>query len=432
MWRDPGTVNDPAHAVNLVVTNFSGGKRHTGRGAIDRGALRDMARLASDMRTSDGFIMAVQEMTSSDPGLPTRAVAFEEALDSKALSSFIPRVSTAWYPLEEKWGEKIQADGAYNEGLCVVTGDAGMVLMSWSLAPRQSAGPANVGSSTRVIDLPNFIFPGLEKDGSQGPWLESSIVINGTPETVHFRPAYYHGNRNSDPRVAQACLLGWRDGPVNGAFNPVCVLVNVHLSTLTSELREGGRGRMPNSDATFLRSMQLDLIARYVKEVQAETDGLPVIIAGDFNAEPDWPEMVSFADQVASTGLLSSAVCWKCGTLQRERPLVEFYSRSGVGWDLTTESPAHPTAPRLSTRAVCSNEECLEPRFTHKGHGQLLDNVFIVPGRNDSPWGVEIGVPHVDVRWGYSDHAAIVVPVRFYRPVDKSTEVDVGNADIRN
>lgn len=425
-------MKDPVHALNLVVTNFSGGKRHSGRGAIDQGALREMARLTSSMRTSDGFVVAVQEMTTDNPGLPVRAIAFEEALESRARSSFIPRVSTEWYPLEEKWGEKIQAGGAYSEGLCVVTGDTGLVLTPWSLAPAEAAGPANVTSPARVLDLPNFIFRGPRQESpDDGWWLESSIVINGKAESVQYRPAYYQGNRNSDPRVAQACLLGWFGGAGGGSYVPACVLVNIHLSTLTSELPESGRGRVSNSDASFLRRTQLDLIARYVKQVRAETGGLPVLIAGDFNAEPMWPEMVAFAGQLGAESLLGTAECWRCGTARQQRPKVPFYSRSGSGWDLTLERPNDVAEPRLITDAVCGNDECLEPLFTHKGHGQLLDNVFILPALRDSRWGVRVGVPRVDISWAYSDHAAIIVPLRFYQPLQESSEVEVRNAEVR-
>ncbi len=414
-------MSDNGHTVNLVVTNFSGGKRHTGRGAIDQGALQEMARLTNSARTSDGFLMAVQEMTTNDPGLPVRAVGFEDALDASARSSFIPRVSTAWYPLEEKWGEKIQAGGAYNEGLCVVTGDDGIVLTPWSRAPQGAAGPANVGSAARVLDLPNLMFSDSEQnDPDCTAWLEGSITIDGAARTVYYRPTYYRGNRNSDPRVAQACLLGWRPDGAGGSHFPVGVLINIHLSTLTAELQESGTGRIPSSSASFLRKMQLDLIAGYVREVQRETKGLPVIIAGDFNAEPTSPEMISFAGQLRSPALLAAGKCWKCGTVQQPRPAVRFYPKDGVGWSLTTQRPADRVKPKLSTTAVCSNPECLEPRFTHKGHGQLLDNVFVLPGQSDSAWSVRAGIPHVDISWGYSDHAAIVVPLTFHQPFQES------------
>lgn len=424
-------MEDPAHAVNLVVTNFSGGKRHTGRGAIDQGALQEMAILASNMRTGGGFVAAVQEMTSDDRGLPVRAIALEEALDFKALSSFIPRVSTAWYPLEEKWGEKIPSGGAYNEGLCVVTGDAGLVLMPWSVAPWARAGPANVTSATRVLDLPSFIFRDTDEDNSDDySWLQASVEINGRLDNVSYRPTYYHGNRNSDPRVAQACLLGWRRDDGDGSYDPACVLVNVHLSTLTTELKEGGRGRILNSEAIFLRKMQLDLIAQYVRAVRQETSGLPVVIAGDFNAEPMSPEMIAFADQLGSGGLLRDDMCWKCGTPQEKRPKVTFYSRGGLGWDFTMERPKYAAEPKLSTHAVCSNDACLQPRFTHKGHVQILDNVFVLSALQDSSWDVKVGVPNVDVGWGYSDHAAIIVPLQFVKVGNSSPEMEVGNARI--
>jgi hypothetical protein len=118
-------VKDPVHAVNLVVTNFPVGKRHTGRGAIDQGALRETACPVSNMRTSDRFLAAVQA---------------------------------------EKWGEKIPAGGVYNEGL-------------------------------------------------------PSIVIKGKSESVHYRSTHYHGNRNSDPLGAQACLSGWLEGAGGGSYS---------------------------------------------------------------------------------------------------------------------------------------------------------------------------------------------------------------------
>jgi hypothetical protein len=122
-------VKDPVHAANLVVTNFSGGKRHTGRETIDQGALREMTCLASDMQTSDGFL----------------------------------------------------------EGL----------------------------------------FRSLESDSSDDDSrLESSIVINGESESVHNRLAY-------------------------------------------------GHRRVSNPDSISSRRMQLDLIARYVKQVQKDNNGLP-------------------------------------------------------------------------------------------------------------------------------------------------------------
>jgi hypothetical protein len=421
--------SNPSRVVNLVVTNFSGGKRHAARGSMmDAGAdaVREMAHLTAGVRGTGGFVIAVQEMTTDDPALPTRAVALEEALGADVRSSFVPRVSTAWYPLKDKWGEKIEPGGAHNEGLCVVTDDVGLALVPWSDAPwSAAAGPGSVNSPTRILDLPSACFP----DTETGPfireeWIQAFVEIDGQPEPIVYRPTFYRGTRDSDPRVAQACLLGWLEAGRPGVFTAACVLINVHLSTLSTELPQPGRqGRTPTPQAIFLRRMQLDLIARYVSEIQAETEGLPVVVAGDFNAEPGWPEMLAFARQTGTAPLLGGQLCWKCGTRQSERDEVLFYAGSEGGWDLTTNRLSIYQRPELSTRAVCSNPDCLEPRFTHKGHAQLLDNVFLLPARGHCEWQVTPGIPHVDVGHAYSDHAAVIVPLSFTTNTGNSSQI---------
>lgn len=421
-------MRDMGHLVNLVVTNFSGGKRHAGRGSMDGDALRGMACLAESVRTDAGFVLAIQEMTTDAPALATHAVAFEEALGSKARSSFVPRVSAAWYPLKEKWGGKIAPGGAHNEGLCVVTGDSGLVLAPWSSAPWPAiTGPASVASPTRVLDLPNLSFPDTESgDPTGGEWLEASVVINETRKRIAYRPTFYRGTRDSDPRIAQACLLAWFEADHEPEFSPACLLINVHLSTLTTELQgDGTPGRLPTPEAIFLRGTQLDLIARYVLEVQKSAAGLPVVIAGDFNAEPGSPEMLAFSGQTGAVPLLSADRCWKCGTVQKERPKILFYAQSEGAWDFTIHPQSPGQKPKLSTGAVCSNDDCREARFSHKWHGQLLDNVFILRAGHDCPWSVTPGIPRVDVGWGYSDHAAIIVPLNFARRTTGASEVRI-------
>lgn len=399
--------------VNLIVTNFSGGKRHSGKGGISADAaasdaqidpLEGVAQLTDTVRPEGGFALAIQEMTTDDPGLPTRALGLEQALGGGARSSFVPRVSTSWYPLREKWGEKIDPGGAHSEGLCVVGNEYGLTLAPWSSV---LSGPEPVESFTRVVDLPNFGFPATEAGDSGLGWLEAQVGgAGGTIETVKFRSTFYRGNRDSDPRVAQACLLAWSDAGSQGRDEPACVIVNVHLSTLSTEREAGVRGRKRSPEASFLRSAQLDVIARYVNEVR-RVHRLPVIIAGDFNAEPGSPEMKLFAREIGSPPLLTADRCWKCGSLQKERPEVTFYAEHGLDYTLE-EAPNRKQVAR--TRAVCSNEMCLEPRFTHKGNLLLLDNVFALPAVEHSTWNIVPGRPRVDVRWGYSDHAAIIVP----------------------
>jgi endonuclease/exonuclease/phosphatase family protein len=404
--------------VNLVVTNFSGGKRHSGRGGMSGDTiastaqldpLAGMAKLADSVRSDGGFVLAIQEMTTDDPGLPIRALDLEKSLGKAARSSFVPRVSTAWYPLKDKWGAKIDPGNAHNEGLCVVSSVSGLTLTPWSSLLN---GPEPVDSPTRVVDLPNFGFPSTEAEDCGFGWLEAEVPSHdGSVRQLRFRPTFYRGNRDSDPRAAQACLLAWGGIGDHGPDDPACIIVNVHLSTLTTEYERGIRGRRSRPEATFLRSTQLDVIARYVEEARRAHD-LPVIIAGDFNAEPDSPEMLSFAEKIRSSPLLTAERCWKCGTVQRKRPKLRYYTEFGL--DLTLEADPN-RKPAFDTDAICSNDQCREPRFTHKGHLQLLDNIFFLPATGRQTWEVLPGQPRVDISWGYSDHAAIIVPLRMSR-----------------
>lgn len=386
--------------VNLLVTNFSGGKRHVGSSLVDEDGMPEMVRLASSLRSDGGLVMAIQEMTTTETGLPTRAAALEDHLATD-LSTFVPRVSTAWYPLVEKWGAEVGRSGAQSEGLCVVSDRTGLTLLPWVALD----GPTSVSSLTRIIDLPAFEFPELEGDLGTDPWLESSVRLGDSQRKVWFRPTYYRGSRDTDPRVAQACVLGCVGA--DGAPEPVCILINVHLSTLKRESVAGVSGRVPSVEAAFQRIVQLQVISRFVQSVQLSS-GLPVIVAGDFNAEPDSEELVSFARNTHSQPLLGADVCWKCGARQGARTELPWYRTSNTGFGLSRE--AVTLEPIYGP--VCSNDACREPRFTHKQNRQLIDNVFVINPPNGSSWRARAGVPRVDPSWSYSDHSAIVVPLQ--------------------
>jgi hypothetical protein len=394
-----------AGAANLIVTNFSGGKRHLGPGGGAGDELVELARLIGGVDRTAGVVVAIQEMTTDDPGLPVRAAALERHLDRGARSSFVPRVSTAWYPLVEKWSSPVGPGQAHNEGLCVLTGDGGLVLLPWSTVD----GPTGVASATRVLDLPTFEFPDPSgPPAAGGDWLSVVSNLDGVDRTISFRPTFYQGSRDTDPRVAQACLLGWADG--SGPAAPVCVVVNVHLSTLRREKApDPGVGRVYSAEATFLRDRQLGVIAQFVRTVET-TLHLPVLIVGDFNAEPASSELRAFGEAAGVAPLLTHDMCWKCGTVQEKRPKVGVYETDHKGLALTLEPPTS-REPRYMTDAVCSNDSCREPRFTHKGILQLVDNVFVTGYRSSAPWTLTPGPPRVDLGWGYSDHAAVIVPL---------------------
>jgi Endonuclease/Exonuclease/phosphatase family len=418
MASGPGSA---APMVNLVVTNFSGGKRHSGSDLVGDDGVPELARLANGVRTDSGVVLAIQEMTTVVPGLPTRAATVEQAV-GQAWSSYVPRVSTAWYPLVEKWGSEVGASRAHNEGLCVVTAARGLALSPWATL----GGPVAVDSPTRVIDLPALEFPEPGEAASAPDWLHATIEFDGVDSEVAFRPTFYQGSRDSDPRAAQACLLAWL-GPDGAAPSPACILVNVHLSTLRRENVNGVQGRVPCPEATFQRDLQLRLLARFVRSVQATHD-LPVIIAGDFNAEPDSPELRTFAEESDSVPLLRAEVCWNCGARQDIRAEAPFYRLGERGFALTLTP--QPTKPVFGP--VCHNESCREPRFTHKHNLQLIDNVFVTRARAGTPGKLAPGKPRVELGWAYSDHAAIVVPLQVLHDRGPS-ETETGHADtLRN
>ncbi len=396
-------------SANLVITNFSGGKRHSLSPKVGSNGVEQVALLADSLSTGPAVVLAIQEMTTNDPGLPTRAIALEEQLGRRARSSFVPRVSTAWYPLVEKWGPAVGSSGAHNEGLCVATRDGALKLAPWGLLD----GPTSVVSPTRVLDLPAFEFPDQSVNMiDESDWIRSPVVFRGVAMELLFRPAYYRGSRDSDPRVAQACLLAWSPASDSDKLMPACVLVNVHLSTLNREKVDESSARVPSAEASFLRNLQLRVVARYVREVQ-DTYELPVVVAGDFNAEPDSPEMLGFAEESGLWARVRADVCWKCGFRQEVRPKVAFYDLGGAGLELTMV-PQPSKDPVFCTDAVCCNELCREPRFTHKGNLQLLDNVFVPQHRADRPRVVVAGTPQIDLTWEYSDHAAIIVPLSIH------------------
>lgn len=376
--------------TTLVVTNFSGGKRHGDLRLPGDDELTGLVQLAESVRGETGPVLAIQEMTTSEPGMPTKAEALQRQLAWPARSTYLPRVSTAWYPLAEKWYRGETRSAALNEGLCVVTPEAGLVLTDWAVLN----GSGGVSSYQRVWDLPTVEFPPAESSARGDDWL--------TVGSISFRPTVYKGGRDSDPRAAQVCLLS-----SGGA--PACILVNVHLNTLVrengGELTSEPQRRVPNAEATFLRSLQLKVIARSVRELRAAY-GLPIIVAGDFNAEPDSPELSEFASDVGSSPLLRADICWKCGTQQIKRTEIPFYT-NGSSKLAVSMTPSGDAVPAFATDAVCSNDACLEPRFTHKTNLGLIDNVFVVPGEAT----VTAGIPRVDLSWGYSDHAAIIVPL---------------------
>ena len=138
--------------------------------------------------------------------------------------------------------------------------------------------------------------------------------------------------------------------------------------------------------------------------------------------------MREFSDEISSAPELTADKCWKCGAQQVERPEVCFYSQTPGRWDYGVLPRSASQLPDLCTTAVCCNDQCLEPRFTHKWHGLLIDNVFVLPALPGSGWDITTGRPVVDVTRPYSDHAAVIVPLILTKLANDTSAKGVGDA----
>ncbi|HOE35231.1 MAG TPA: endonuclease/exonuclease/phosphatase family protein [Anaerolineaceae bacterium] len=104
-----------------------------------------------------------------------------------------------------------------------------------------------------------------------------SAKQDGFPRNVPiFQPLTYEGTRDTDPRFAIITRI---------KRAPFPYLVNLHLTTLVGERGEHQRDEVIRS-ARELRSEQIRRVIDLV-EVNILRTGLPLILTGDFNANPD-------------------------------------------------------------------------------------------------------------------------------------------------
>lgn len=407
--------DDLATTTLLVVNNVAGGKESHVDVAGRHGAYGELVALIDDTplgRTR--AVLCLQEATTAEAGLPTTVTELEAlGVDT----SYVARMSTSWYPVGAKWSRRgIASDTrSSSEGLCVGVASGGLLLERWGMV----AGLPDANSLSMVLDLPLVTFDAAQDAESS---FSSTILHaewrreNDPPVRIQFRHNYYHGNRDSDPRVAQACLVGATSGG-SGEREDLYVLVNVHLSTIREERASAGSekpNRKTSNKAQFLRHLQLAVIAEFVRDVRRSLN-LPVVVAGDLNAEPDSPEVREFCRSAGMEPVLGGYACWRCGVVQIERPPVAFYRSRDGGFGLTMEPNKPDETPVLVTDAVCSNDECLEPRFTHKVTGLLVDNVLISRPSPQDRTRIEPGVPTLALSPGYTDHAVLSVPLRVIR-----------------
>lgn len=103
----------------------------------------------------------------------------------------------------------------------------------------------------------------------------------GVPRNVPiFQPLSYEGTRDTDPRYVILTRL---------KRSPFPFLLNLHLTTLVGERGEGER-EDTIAEAQQIRSEQVSRIISLVEE-NILKQGLPLLLAGDFNAQPGEPAL---------------------------------------------------------------------------------------------------------------------------------------------
>jgi len=118
--------------------------------------------------------------------------------------------------------------------------------------------------------LSRYPFSGLSTD-------IGSFTSQNCPIAVLIsQPTRYAGNRNTEPRN---CLVA----KLKLDHKLRCYFLATHLATLTEETESPAR----KAEASKIRCQQVNRILKIVRMLQ----GHPIILIGDFNAEPGSPEI---------------------------------------------------------------------------------------------------------------------------------------------
>lgn len=384
----------PESVSRLVVVsaNFGGGKEPaTLADTTGKARTRELVHFvkASTDRLGKGsqqIALCVQEMTRAsgkEDDLPERMSGM---LGEGSDFTFVPTVSADKYPLVEKWGEWWRKSGSrfIEEGLA-----------TYVLKGNILTDPSGIWRSHgRVLDLPILEFAEARDAQSEEGWIrDDDRLLSGTSAHVAFRPTYYQGNRDTDPRVCLVHRVAEARPQKDDNANEF-ILVNLHLSTLRSEnQREQGPDgreqtlRVPNGSARYLRWRQFVIIASFIDSVYSQLR-LPVVVAGDFNAEPTSPEFEWFLRRAHLNAAFNGAQCWSC----RESCVARI-------------------------DGFCSSPTCNAPRFSHKSNHQLLDNILYTDSafarENELRAVIEDGESEIQLEIGigteFSDHMPVAM-----------------------
>lgn len=417
--RHPVGQSESAELVaELVVASANVGGGVPAGPMWDRAPDRSPCALAQFIQdpTGDGrlaewpLVMGVQEMLRlldppADYPVQTQHILIECGLPAQLF--YVPSVTTAWYPLPESWQTRWETEHIRRMEQGLATYAKGRASLVDPAVTRPDAGAGTAPFHGLVLNLP--LVEVAHDQTPEAGWILHTAPVSAAEEAplrVKFRHTYYHGTRNTEPRIATAHRVGvgktrWE------ARQPQFVLVNVHLGTLREENvtqapRHAADGvprtlRQPTPQAVFLRHLQLGVIRDFILEVYRELQ-LAVIVVGDFNASPDAPELLQFTREASLKAVFTKAHCWHCGADgASSAPLKRYYADAADKRVLTASREAFEVVGAGSTSLPISVTEycaqCQTVHFTHKRNFRLLDNIFYTDPASDVgqhvTWAVE-------------------------------------------
>jgi len=424
----------------VVSANFGGGARAVsvaGGGTGGRpGALAEFIRDPAGDGSSQGLpvVAGIQEQTRLTEPADDYVDKVRRAINPlrPAQCFYLPILTTDWHPLSKKWKSRWAKEGISRMEEGMATYATGEIALA---DPWVKIINGEILFRGFVLDLPFVEFltdvkaedeEKKTKRADYGRWITPDDDLAKQEKwdagELTYRYTHYQGNRDTQPRCATAHRVWLTDKP--GLDDPPqFIFLNVHLATLSAEDPKPAKDPRPKDpqeeapenevartdrievvQAQFLRYLQLGVISDFISEVVYEALELPVIVAGDFNADPTSPEMDWFLKKASLEPVFGGKEkkCWKCGesctpcsppkpyhTLEQYKEVLtrdDDTKDGSVFKALTGEDPK-----TIRVKEYCANPECTAEQFTHKRNFGLLDNIFYTaPDSDKGPkWRLE-------------------------------------------
>jgi endonuclease/exonuclease/phosphatase family metal-dependent hydrolase len=242
-----------------VVTTNIGGNRHSRETPLDPPRVAREVRELLALDTTQPTIIAVQEATRiwfqvDQPLDSATLLAMELGHDFRAY--FVPEIDSHTHPHRRAWNNTTYADAVRaSEGNAIVTN---LPLCPWPWSSAEANRPGH---------------------GRLDPLYTS----------ISRATLYSTGDRNTQPRGMMVASLA-------SPFGPVFAMAT-HLTTMSIDEDRLVPGEDRLSEAVQDRLTQIEQILRVVSELRAAEQhrGMsprPIILAGDFNAQPASQELL--------------------------------------------------------------------------------------------------------------------------------------------